>query len=62
MITEAALSSKQALEKIKERAGLVKDGKGDMFKLILLDYYMPETDGLETAKLIRQYIEQEGLT
>ncbi len=51
--TQSALSGKEALEKIKERAELVKDGSSEMFKLILLDYCMTDLDGPETAKLIR---------
>ena len=33
-----------------------------MFKLILLDYCMPEMDGLETAKKIRELIATKGIT
>ena len=49
IVTDSALSGKEALEKIKERAKFVKDGTGEMFKIILLDYCMPEIDGPETA-------------
>ena len=61
IVTDSALSGNEALEKIKERAKFVKDGSGEMFKIILLDYCMPEIDGPETAQLIRAYIEQEGM-
>ncbi len=53
IMIESALSGPEALEKIKERAKFVKDGTDEMFKIILLDYCMPEVDGPETSKLIR---------
>ena len=56
IMIESALSGGEALEKIKERGKFVKDGSDEMFKIILLDYCMPEVDGPETAKLIREYI------
>ena len=61
IVTESALSGNAALEKIKERANFVRNGSDEMFKIILLDYCMPEMDGPETAKMIRKYIEEEGL-
>ena len=61
IVTESALSGREAFEKIKERAKFVRNGSDEMFKIILLDYCMPEIDGPETAKMIRKYIEEEGL-
>ncbi len=61
IMIESALSGQEALEKIKERAKFVKDNTDEMFKIVLLDYCMPELDGPETTKHIREYISQEGL-
>ena len=33
-----------------------------MYKLILLDYCMPDMDGLETAQKIRELIAMKGIT
>jgi len=43
---ETVLSGKEAIEKIKE---------GMIFDIIFMDHFMPEMDGIETAKLIRSF-------
>ena len=45
----SATSGSQALNFIQERIEDVFQGKGKMFRLILLDYSMPEMDGPTVA-------------
>ena len=55
-----ATSGKKALEIIKEDAKTNKYLKSS-FSLILMDYEMPEMDGLETAKQIREFLYNENI-
>ena len=41
-----AMSGKQALILLNKRIHLVQLGKAEMYKLVLLDFSMPEMDGL----------------
>ena len=55
-----ATSGKMALDILKE--DVVKNKYNDSsYKLILMDYEMPEMDGLETTKQIREFLYQEGI-
>ena len=49
---ESATSGRLALNMIQERIENVALGQGKMFKLILLDYSMPEMDGPQVATAI----------
>ena len=55
-----ATSGKKALEIIKEDAKTHKYLKSS-FTLILMDYEMPEMDGLETTKQIREFLYNENI-
>ena len=55
-----ATSGKKALEIIKEDAKTHKYLKSS-FSLILMDYEMPEMDGLETTKQIREFLYNENI-
>ncbi len=48
---EIAPNGHEALEKLCHQT----------FDAVITDYGMPEMDGPETAKMIRKYIEEEGL-
>lgn len=48
-----ALGGNQAIECIQERTELVYQQKAAMFKLVLIDYSMPEMDGPQVANQIR---------
>ncbi len=52
--TEAAYSGQQALEQVKAAAA-----QGGQFDVILLDWKMPEMDGIETARQIRKILEKQ---
>ena len=45
MITDSALSGNTALSLMEKRLEVVYRGEAPMYKLILLDYSMPEMDG-----------------
>mmetsp|Transcript_1166 Transcript_1166/g.1539 ORF Transcript_1166/g.1539 Transcript_1166/m.1539 type:complete len:129 (-) Transcript_1166:43-429(-) len=45
----------EALSLIYERFELAKQGEEKMYKLLLLDFSMPEMDGPQTASIIRDY-------
>ena len=47
--TDYALSGSITLEKVKRRVEDVLSGRGQMFKLLLLDFSMPGMDGPEVA-------------
>ena len=53
---ESATSGDEALSKIQERIENVILGQGQLFKLILLDYSMPEMDGPAVATgIVKMY-------
>ena len=43
--SESAISGTSALVKMQDRIELMREGKAQMYKIILLDYSMPELDG-----------------
>lgn len=51
---EWALSGREAVEKVAAR-----HDKGDDYFAILIDWKMPELDGVETTKRIRQYVKRD---
>ena len=51
--TDSALNGNRALQTIKERLDLVKKGQAEMYKVILLDYSMPDIDGPQVAQRIK---------
>ena len=54
---DTAISGHEALNLIKKRMNEMKfGGNTDMYELVLLDYCMPEMDGLETAQAIRDNV------
>ena len=44
-ICDSANTGEKALELIEKRLGLARKGLAPMYKLIFLDYSMPEMDG-----------------
>jgi len=42
---DSAVCGEGGLELVRDRSDLVKRGQGQMYKLILLDYSMPDMDG-----------------
>ena len=51
--SESVGSGSEALETIQDRVRLVRQEKASMFRLILLDYCMPNLNGIQTATAIR---------
>ena len=43
--SESAISGMSALVKMQDRIEHMREGKAQMYKIILLDYSMPELDG-----------------
>ena len=43
--TESAVNGKIALESIEERINLVESGKAEMYKIIFLEYSLPDLNG-----------------
>ncbi len=51
-----AMKGTEALKRIQERLELVYKGEASMYKIILLDYSMPEMDGPQVAVEIRRLL------
>ena len=51
--SDSALSGKYAINLIKERIKAVEASNANMYKILLLDYSMPEMDGPMVATRIR---------
>lgn len=55
------LSGADAITSIENRLALAEEGKGEMYKLVLLDYNMPEMDGPAVAKRIHELFRSNSL-
>lgn len=62
MSSDSATSGKQALNLIQNRLELVYAGKASMYKVIMLDFSMPEMDGPQVAIEIRRMLNKSILT
>ena len=62
-ITLSVTSGLDAIDIVKTRIAEVVEGKEEakMFKLVLLDYSMPEMDGPQVATTIRKALEESSL-
>ena len=49
--------STKAVNLVEERIKLVAQGVAEMYKVMLIDYSMPDMDGLELVKKLRTMIE-----
>ena len=58
---DIAMGGQPALNLIKERVNLTLAGTHAMYKLILLDYSMPEIDGPQVAKETRSLLQEQGI-
>ena len=56
--SDCVFSGPEALEMIEQRIVNVENGKGEMYKAILLDFSMPEMDGPTTSRRLREMLEQ----
>ena len=56
--SDIASSSKDALAYIEKRFELVKAGKARMYSIIFLDYSMPDMDGPQVARYLRDYFKE----
>ena len=56
---DSASQGYEALGLIKERNQLVNQGKASMYKLILLDFSMPDIDGPEVARQARAMFQEQ---
>ena len=50
---DVSTSGTEAVKLVRERIEKVYQGQGEMYKLILLDYSMPDMDGPQVATHIR---------
>ena len=57
VVTDASLTGINAIELLSKRI----ESKDPLYKLILLDYSMPEKDGPQTASDIRSLCEEKGV-
>ena len=57
---DCSSSGIEALYLIKERFALVKQGKAQMYKLILLDFSIPDLDGPEIARQARIFFKENS--
>ena len=53
------MSGQEALHTIKERIRKVKQNQLEMFKIIFLDYSMPNMDGPEVAQELKRILNEE---
>ena len=58
--SDCATNGSDALNMIKYRYELVKQGKAIMYKLMLLDYSMPNMDGPELARQARIFFKERS--
>ena len=58
---DTALSGEAAIVRIENRLAQVREGKGQVYDLILLDYSMPDKDGPETCQVIRRLCHEAGV-
>ena len=61
ILCDSALSGTIALQMIQERILMVKEGTGEIYKVILLDFSMPVMDGPATAMELRRVIAESGI-
>lgn len=59
---DSAEDGNSALSSVMERAQDVFAGKQEMYKLILMDFSMPDMNGTEVTRKIRQFISSSGLS
>ena len=57
----SSLSPAKVLELVSERIEKAKQGEAEMYKLLLIDYSMPEIDGIMLIKQLRELIVENGL-
>ena len=60
--SDQAMSGVKALALINERISKVKAGEAEMYKLLMLDYSMPEMDGPQVATEIRKLLSEANIT
>ena len=56
------MSGAKALSLVKERIKKVEAGQAEMYKVLMLDYSMPEMDGPQVAKEIRKILADKNLS
>ena len=54
---DSATCGEAGLQLVRERSNHVREGHGQMYKLILLDYSMSDLDGPQVASAIREHFE-----
>ena len=57
--SDACFDGSEAIQKVKERHNEDKS-KSMMYKLIFMDYSMPQVNGCQAAKEIRSYLTEQG--
>ena len=53
--------STRAIDLVKDRLAKVLEGTAKMYKIILLDYSMPDLDGIQLVRELRSMIKEKGL-
>ena len=58
---DSTVKSAKVVQLVKDRIAKVKRGEAQMYKLFLIDYSMPELDGLQLIKMLREILKENEL-
>ena len=59
--SDSTMVSTRAVKLVEDRIAKVKEGKAEMYKILLIDYSMPEFDGLELVQRLRSMLQESQL-
>ena len=54
--SDSTMVSTRAVKLVEDRIAKVKEGKAEMYKILLIDYSMPDFDGLELIQRLRSML------
>ena len=61
MKADVAYCGEEGVQQVQDRVKLVQRGEAQMYKIIFLDYSMPDLDGPCVAVKIRKILSKAGL-
>ena len=59
---DSTMVSTNAVNIVEDRIAKVLRGTAEMFKILLIDYSMPDMDGLELVRKLRSLLEEHNLS